>query len=533
MIYNHKMSLLVFYLFSILSLTLAENITIPPITFCDSTSDHKLSVAHCLSYCMDIYNMNEPLRTVIYTGVKPVTKILAKCKKGKKKVRYTETWTFSKIMVTLKDEYLPPDYAGCLDAWKTQCNLGVCSSKPCEVPEEYHWASDTDREVTYYQVDASLEMLYGIFNETIRVITPGGIEEYSKGYKFGLSEENVLYMWDSGQPAYDGCYISGGHVVTCYPGRNKTIICPTEGLTLRLMSTYYLDKCGIHAYFDQGMLFSFQQSADAHEIYPPILTTEDDKINKLSESVRGAFQTRDALLCSSTCLALNFFDIGEIIRVNAQLYIKIEQSVFRYCYQDPTCSLKIPLTQCAGQNLIRVVCGHVEYWWKSNETHNQVSQSCNAQAIEPLNELVLDTGGERLKINLTGIYWEDNITNDTPMFGPIKGTSIIDLGAISHSAIVQVQPSANASVILMTTLVKTEVFLVTWAQAAIDWMASVSHQIKVWMISGLLTLILLLLGYKYLAARWKKTRTSTPAAPPIRYRIVPINNDEGEMIFSQ
>ncbi|DBA36805.1 TPA_asm: G [Schiedea betacytorhabdovirus 1] len=472
------------------------NITLPPITFCDLTSGRRMSIAHCLSSCMGVYNMNMPVKTTIYQSSTPINVNVAKCKKIRKITTYTETWTFSRIQTIKMEEKLDPDYNGCMESWSTKCQKGLCSTSPPEEIPEYHWASDTTTDITYYLIDSHLSHTYTYFNSSLYLISPNGLTKFKTGYQYGSKDEKILTIWDPDSPIGDGCPIRGGHSIICYPGSSGLLYCPGEGITISTKVALNVSECYITAYYDKGMIFNFVNSSSQGGMYPISVTTEDQKVNEFSESVRMAFQTRDALGCSTTCMSLGIIANSSIFRINSQLYYKINSTDYAYCYQDPTCVITPPFIRCGDENKILVSCGHVSYWWKTNSSINVRSETCHSPQNTSSSELTLEAGGETIVLNRSGLYWEVSKDPEIPLFGPIKGTNILDMSKVVLSDVITKGAAYNATISDSSKQVAIDIPGYSVFESIANWVHDLNHQIKVWIVIIMASVSFLVMAFQ-------------------------------------
>nr|UYZ05897.1 glycoprotein [Lettuce necrotic yellows virus] len=335
--------------------------------------------------------------------------VVTRCNKVRVKQVFTETWSFSFIKGTPTRMTLDVTEAECAAAMRSQCPTHNCNIKaPSELPEEYHYASDTEVVQDYLEI---LSMPSGLdyMEENLR-ITPSQ-SKFSFQLTDGKGQEGqYIYFWDT---KYDdtkcpfdsfqshGCdkYDSPLDLINC---RESRFVIPSIA-----NSTTLVGACQGLQKSTTGLIYKWDDRPDsiANDSKRIALTKNDQtagNVATLRVLVADSLNAMDEDLCHTQCEMLDFILRSDrkrevLTRIGGSYLVVSKTSYIRKCRPLVGCRIVKPHYFCGNPNRVAIIChGKVWYW---DPLKSYVDEGMNCERRIAGTKLVFSVGNHEYAID--------------------------------------------------------------------------------------------------------------------------------------
>nr|AZB50443.1 glycoprotein [Rice stripe mosaic virus] len=486
-----------------------------PITTCDKNLMSPIPWrTYCIEECGIRNVIGDKLDLFIYNRSDSGKVQLADCRKYKIRQTFTKTWTFSTFKGAIETEELMPNYAECESTWRDLCNSGPCSTTTPVIPEEYHWASDTTKEVIYVSIDA--------YQKTVAFQDPSGdiqllvhgviIDGSQSGYV--QPSKDLITMWDKVE-LQDECPWSTGNSLSCSTSdEGISYYCAGKGLVLTNISTVTDTRCDNNPHLmtsGHHVIFRVKKASDPNATLSrtaQIVLDRGSEEAEIVDSVNKALLDRDSIRCASSCLAFDY-TISKPQMFGNQLALPYKGS-FLPCNILPNCRVVFPVKYCSSPPMILVECTGTMTWWNITGDYTIRPTYChmNQSATKIKTSISFMTTNGRVLVNESGAYPVSREIGNTFQVGHV----------IEPSSMIEVTDPLNVRIddTLVTPESHTISNITSVGDSLLDTMVEtvkgigrfISHEVRI-VVFGVLTLFMLYLSFKYLFAK-KKSRVPHP-----------------------
>ncbi|WNK12388.1 MAG: G protein [Coriander cytorhabdovirus 1] len=347
----------------------------------------------------------------------PVTR----CTRWRLTQEFTKTWTFSTVKQPMVRTQLTPTVDECKSLYMAKCSSGTCDLRaPSELPEEYHYASDTMATAEVIELQSAQGMLF--LEEGSEWISPMGSDaKFSSSDGHG-SYKDSIFLWNP-QSSVDKCPYKEVGVYGCdqFDEDNEMFYaCSGGGITVTPKTpTKYLHKdlCPGIMISDEGFLYGIHKDSPkdsktghlAINVNPDTAETAD--ATYLRHKVQQVAVKLSSDICYTQCEVLsletrNANKTSHLIRIGHEHYLTNGNGTATYCKPIHGCRLTTPATFCGGPPKVGVICNGFTRLW------NPLSPFLTADHICTKPQEV-----ERLTFNLgTSLYEVDtNLEINIPL----------------------------------------------------------------------------------------------------------------------
>ncbi|DBA36649.1 TPA_asm: G [Durio betacytorhabdovirus 1] len=367
--------------------------------FCEQTGEKTTQpLLECLRHC-EKRGLGNPVRILIHeTNISREVPIYT-CTKWKRTLILTETWTFSRLPPIEKLERIPVDLEECRHVKDKFCKTTGCGMSAPTPKYEYHWASDTETELTYVLIEQSLTSSAMSTYKGDQISIEGKLVDLSK--HSSQSSDDLLYFWDVEEVSLDkSCKWEISKVLDCFHDSKQGIYCPTIGLGIQHYTDINDILCKGLQISESGVIFKMTDNVPINSSYYPILDEKiklSDQESAMYSSVVSSLEFRDYQRCLTSCYSLDI--TKDIPQSTGYGFIVYRNNKIHSCKLEYNCKLMKPIKICAGSHLIKARCNGESRWLDLNDSFSWLGSTCSH--IDPnLHELRT----YNLIINSSGVY---------------------------------------------------------------------------------------------------------------------------------
>jgi hypothetical protein len=304
---------------------------------------------------------------------------------------YTQFWTMSKQKGPIIHKRLPITSEECENAIKTSCPDFKCDIRePDNLPEEYHYGSDTTVRSTVVMLHSAASALYLDRGSTF--ISPMGSSAKFNVSDLTARQDQTLYYW-KGITELDSCPFEVTGVYGCDKYKMDQeffYACAKGGMTVTPRKgdpDAFSSKCPGMKIAEEGYFYKVKKgdvkSADvgrvAIEVSPGTQETAD--ASYIRHKVQQLAVKLDHDICTAQCEIMSLEARSStksmhLVRAGMESFLMMMNGTAKYCKPLHGCRVSDPMTFCGNPPRIGIVCSGISRFWNPMHPFTATEEPC-------------------------------------------------------------------------------------------------------------------------------------------------------------